>query len=188
MTTVPLRPPTCTVGTFFFPFLISGRKPSERGVFRSFVRTMRTASEAHFGPFPASLRPLSLTQPNHGRFGTDVERSIIQWVRGGPKGIGFEKASLKRSEQGSNRLVRCVCFRQHTDQSWGGFDRLVVAQGGITIAHPASGRARLSATAVAASPQRHSRRRPGAELPAFARVQALQRSLSHLLTRPRDRC
>jgi hypothetical protein len=66
--------------------------------------------EAHFGPFFASLGSLSPKQPNHGHFGTDVESSIIQRVGGLPKGSGFERIPLGRSEPGSNRLVQFVCF------------------------------------------------------------------------------
>jgi hypothetical protein len=66
---------------------------------------------AHFGPFFVSLGSLSPKQPNHGHFGTDVESSIIQRVAWHPKGVGFAKAPLRRSEPGSNHLVQCVCFR-----------------------------------------------------------------------------
>src|SRR5688572_27617684 len=45
-----------------FPALAAGRNGAERGPSRSFIRTTVTRSEAHFGPFPVSLRPLSLTQ------------------------------------------------------------------------------------------------------------------------------
>ena len=65
------------------------------------------------GPFWAvfvSLRPLSLTQPNHARFGTDVRSSQNQWVPGHPEGHGFERAALRRSEQGSNSSVRYGSF------------------------------------------------------------------------------
>ena len=88
-----------------FPALWCGRNPAECRPFGPFIRTTRRGSEAHFGPFPVSPRPLSLTQPNHGHFGTDVESSIIQWVGGRPKGVGFEKAPLRRSEQGSNYSI-----------------------------------------------------------------------------------
>jgi hypothetical protein len=65
--------------------LASGRNHAECGLFWPFVRTTHPARKAHFAPFSASLRPLSLTQPNHGRFGTDVESSEIQGVRLGPE-------------------------------------------------------------------------------------------------------
>jgi hypothetical protein len=55
-----------------------GRKPAECGHSWRIVRTTAPGPRGHFRPFPASLRPLSLTQPNHGRFGTDVGSSIIQ--------------------------------------------------------------------------------------------------------------
>jgi hypothetical protein len=50
-----------------FPRLASGRNGAECGPSRPFFRTTRTGPEAHFGPFSVSLRPSSLTQPNHAR-------------------------------------------------------------------------------------------------------------------------
>jgi hypothetical protein len=58
-----------------FPALAAGRNGAERGPSRSFIRTTVTRSEAYFGPFPVSLRPLSLTQPNHAHFGTVIGTS-----------------------------------------------------------------------------------------------------------------
>jgi hypothetical protein len=49
---------------------------------------------------------LSLTQPNHARFGTDVRSSTGQWVTRGPNRAGFERAALRRSELASNSPVR----------------------------------------------------------------------------------
>ena len=74
-----------------FPLLISGRKPAEWGHSGQIVRTMRTGSSVHFGPFFVSLGPVSPKQPNHGHFGTDVGSLIIQRVGGRSKGVGFEK-------------------------------------------------------------------------------------------------
>jgi hypothetical protein len=59
-------------GDILFPLPISGRNRAERGHLRPFVRTTSTGPGAHFGPFCVSVSALSLTQPNHGRFGTDV--------------------------------------------------------------------------------------------------------------------
>ena len=57
-----------------FPALGGGWNPAGRGHFRPLFRTTSTGLEARFGPFSVPLRPLSLTQPNHGHFGTDVRR------------------------------------------------------------------------------------------------------------------
>jgi hypothetical protein len=89
-----------------FPWVHRGRKPAEYGHFRRIVRTTMRRLLPHCRPFSASLRPLSPKQPNHGHFGTDVESSIIQWVGGPRKGSGFENAPPRRSEPGSNCLVR----------------------------------------------------------------------------------
>jgi hypothetical protein len=67
----------------------------------------------YFGPFSASLRTLSLTQPNHARFGTAVESSIIQEVDGRPEGCGFEKPPLRRGEHVSNTLVQLLTSCVH---------------------------------------------------------------------------
>ena len=97
-----------------FPLLIRGRKPAECGHYWQFVRTMSDLLEGPLRPFFVSLGPLSPTQPNHGHFGTDVGIAITQWVGGRPKGCGFEKLPLGRSEPGSNHSVQCVCFRPHS--------------------------------------------------------------------------
>ena len=94
-----------------FPLLISGRKPAEWGHSGQIVRTMRTGSSVHFGPFFVSLGPVSPKQPNHGHVGTDVGSLIIQRVGGPSKGVGFEKPALRRSEQGSNTSVRTHLVR-----------------------------------------------------------------------------
>ena len=82
-----------------------GRNPAELPPSRPFIRTTPTAAWAHFGPFSGSLRPLSLKQPNHARFGTDVGSSRNQCLRGGSKGCRFERRPLRRSTPGSNILV-----------------------------------------------------------------------------------
>jgi hypothetical protein len=89
------------------------RRPNgaEFGVLRPYVRTTDTGRGGRFGAFLVSLGPLSPKQPNHGHFGTDVESSIIQWVTGCPKGVGFEKPPLRRREQGSNCWVRHLPLR-----------------------------------------------------------------------------
>src|ERR687892_1298067 len=43
------------------------RNATEGGPFGSFVRTTNAGPERHFGQFSVSLRPSSLTHPNHGR-------------------------------------------------------------------------------------------------------------------------
>ena len=96
-----------------------GRNGAEFVHSRRYVRTTRAGRQPLFGPVGASLRPLSLTQPNHGHFGTDVESSIIQWVGGQQKGSGFGKAPLRRSEPGSNRSVRYVYFKPQTGLTMG---------------------------------------------------------------------
>ena len=73
-TTVPLPPPSTPMSGHSFSALITGRNAAECGPSRPFVRTTRTGSRAHFGPFSVSLGPLSPTQPNHGHFGTVVEK------------------------------------------------------------------------------------------------------------------
>src|SRR5687767_14870923 len=62
-----------------------GRNPAECGPSRSFVRTTGTGRKARFGPFSVSPLHPSLTQPNHGHFGTDVRSAINQDVRGSPR-------------------------------------------------------------------------------------------------------
>jgi hypothetical protein len=93
-----------------FQALSTGRNAAECQALRPFIRTTGGGPEAHFGPFSVSLGRLSLRQPNHGHFGTDVESSIIQVVGGRLKGAGFEKPPLRRSEQGSNYPVQRVCY------------------------------------------------------------------------------
>jgi hypothetical protein len=93
--------------------------------FPPIVRTTGTRPEAHFGPFSASLRPLSLTQPNHGRFGTDVGSSTNQLVTGMLIGPGFERAALRRSKRGSNNSIRygCRADRNRAPRGVAGADR-----------------------------------------------------------------
>jgi len=91
-----------------FPCARCRPEPRRIGPFRPFLRTMTTGGKARFGPFSVSLRPFSLTQPNHARFGTDVRSSQSQWVKGRPKECGFEGRPLRRNELGSNDSVRYV--------------------------------------------------------------------------------
>ena len=88
------------------------RNAADCGHSRSFVRTSGTGRQAYFGPFSGYLGALSLTQPNHAHFGTDVGRSSDQWLRGGPKGCGFEGRPLKGGRPGSNYYVRCDPVRR----------------------------------------------------------------------------
>jgi hypothetical protein len=106
------EPPSASlpIRDILFPLVVSGWNGAEFGALRPHVRTNDTGRGARFGPFLVSLGPLSQRQPNHGHFGTDVESSIIQRVGGLPKGSGFERIPLGRSEPGSNRLVQFVCF------------------------------------------------------------------------------
>jgi hypothetical protein len=114
-----------------FPRLASGRNGAECRPFRSFIRTAVTGSEAHFGPYPVSLRPLSLTQPNHGHFGTVVRSQPDQWVMRCQLGCGFESAALKRSEQGSNNSIRyrCRADKDRALRGVAGADRRSARQG-----------------------------------------------------------
>ena len=88
-----------------FPALAAGRNGAERGPSRSFIRTTVTRFEAHFGPFPVSLRPFSLTQPNHAHFGTVIGTSTDQWVRGSPK-----ERSLEEPPSGEGNTARTVRY------------------------------------------------------------------------------
>ena len=88
-----------------FPALAAGRNGAERGPSRSFIRTTVTRSKAHFGPFPVSLRPLSLTQPNHAHFGTVIGTSTDQWVRG-----SLKERSLEEPPSGEGNTARTVRY------------------------------------------------------------------------------
>jgi hypothetical protein len=116
-----------------FPRLASGRNGAECRPFRSFIRTTGTGSDAHFGPYPISLRPLSLTQPNHDHFGTVVRSPPDQWVMRCQLGCGFESAALKRSEQGSNNSIRyrCRADKDRAPRGVAGTDRRSARQGRI---------------------------------------------------------
>jgi hypothetical protein len=83
-----------------------GRNGAEIWAFAAICPNHRAGRPAHSGRFSASLRTLSLTQPNHGRFGTDVRTAQSQGVRGSLTGRGFERAALRRSERRSKQLVR----------------------------------------------------------------------------------
>jgi hypothetical protein len=86
--------------------LDTGRNPAECRPLGSFIRTTRTGSEAHFGPFSVSLRPHSLTQPNHAHFGTVIGTSTDQWVRASPK-----ERSLEEPPSGEGNTARTVRYR-----------------------------------------------------------------------------
>src|ERR671914_281970 len=85
--TGPLPPPRRAVGTFSFKARAAFGTPQNAGI------CGLTSGR------PISGRFSDATEPRH--FGTDVGISIIQWVGGCPKGCGFEKLPLNRSEQGS---------------------------------------------------------------------------------------
>jgi hypothetical protein len=108
---IPLAPPVSPVGTFFSLRSAPGGTPQDAGLSAKLSEPRGPASGPTSARFPSLSGPSSLTQPNHGHFGTVVESSIIQCVAWHPKGVGFAKAPLRRSEPGSNPLVQCVCFR-----------------------------------------------------------------------------
>jgi hypothetical protein len=116
-----------------FQLLISGRKPAECGHSGQIIRTTGTGLRAHLGPFSAFLRPLSLTQPNHAHFGTVVESLRNQCVRGGSRARGFERASLRRSEQGSNNSIQYGCRGDKDRAPWrvAGADRRGARRGRV---------------------------------------------------------
>jgi hypothetical protein len=66
----PFRSANLPIRDILFPTLVGARNPAGSRPFGSFVRTTGAGSKPDFGPFP--LWPLSLTQPNHDPFGTDV--------------------------------------------------------------------------------------------------------------------
>jgi hypothetical protein len=101
-------PPSASLAIrdILFTPLDTGRNPAECRPLGSFIRTTRTGSEAHFGPFPVSLRPHSLTQPNHAHFGTVIGTSTDQRVRGSPK-----ERSLEEPPSGEGNTARTVRYR-----------------------------------------------------------------------------
>jgi hypothetical protein len=122
----PLPSASLPIRDILFPLPISGRNPAECGHSWQNVRTTAPGLRGQFGPFSVSLGPLSLKQPNHGHFGTDVETSIIQLVGGCPKGVGFEKTPLRRSEQGSNRSIRYGSSACAPRARWAFFEPLLI--------------------------------------------------------------
>jgi hypothetical protein len=118
-----------------------GRNPAGCGRSRPFIRTMDTGPKAHFGPFCGSLRPPSLTQPNHGHFGTVVRSPPDQWVMRCQLGGGFESAALKRSEHGSNNSIRygCRADRNRAPRGVAGADRRGARLGPSRERPPAEG-------------------------------------------------
>ena len=113
--------------------LRAGRNPAECGHLRPFIRTTGTGRQAYFGPFSGSLATFSLTQPNHAHFGTAVESLRNQCVRGGSRARGFERASLRRSEQGSNNSIQYGCRgdKDRAPRGVAGADRRGARQGRI---------------------------------------------------------
>jgi hypothetical protein len=97
---VLLPPPSHPVGTFSFTAFIRAEARRMRPFLAS-CPNHGARPEGHFGPFFVSLGRVSLTQPNHARFGTDVGSAQIQWFRESPKGCGFEGRPLRRREPGS---------------------------------------------------------------------------------------
>ncbi len=97
------RTASLTIRDILFHALGPGLKGAECGPLRPSIRTMRGGRQAHLARFSVSPRPLSLTQLNHARFGTDVRTARTSMVRGGQKACGFERAALRRGEQGSKR-------------------------------------------------------------------------------------
>src|SRR5918995_7529801 len=116
-----------------FDALRAGRNPAECGHLRPFIRTAGTGRQAYFGPFSGSLATFSLTQPNHAHFGTVVESFRNQSVRGGSPSRGFERASLRRSEQGSNNSIQYGCRgdKDRARRGVAGADRRGARQGRI---------------------------------------------------------
>jgi hypothetical protein len=88
-----------------FPPPIGGRNPAERGHSWQIVRTMGTGLRTHFGPFSVSRGPLSPTQPNHPRLGTDVSRSSINALADTRTGLG-----LKGAPSGAVNRGRTIWF------------------------------------------------------------------------------
>ena len=87
-----------------FSALCRGRNRAEFGPSRPFFRTTGTGPQAHFGPFSLSVGLPSLTQPNHGRFGTDVRTAQPQWVRRSPRGVGSKE--LRSGGVSRDRTIR----------------------------------------------------------------------------------
>jgi hypothetical protein len=129
----PLPSASLAIRDILFQRSADSRNGAECGRFRPSVRTTGTRPEAHLGPFSVSLRPLSLTQPNHGHFGTVVRSQPDQWVMRCQLGCGFESAALRRSEQGSNNSIRCGCRgdKDRAPRGVAGADRRGAWQGRI---------------------------------------------------------
>jgi hypothetical protein len=81
------------------------RHGPERRRMRRFPASCPNHEDRPGDPFRAVFRlsrPLSLTQPNHGHFGTDVGSAQTQGLRECLQGCGLERRPLRRSEPGSN--------------------------------------------------------------------------------------
>ena len=107
-------PPSASLPSRDILFPAPGADPNaaECGRLRPSIRTTDPAREADFAPFSGSLTPLSLTQLNHARFGTDVRSQQSQRFRGNPMRCGFEGRPLKGGRPGSNYYVRCDPVRR----------------------------------------------------------------------------
>jgi hypothetical protein len=74
--------------------------------FAAFLPNHGSWPEARFWVVFRLSGPPSLTQPNHGHFGTDVGSSHIQWLKDRSKGRWFESRPVRRSKLGANEMVR----------------------------------------------------------------------------------
>ena len=75
---------------------------------RPFLANCPNHSDQRIGAFGAGFGlswPVSLTQPNHGTFGTDVDVPIVQRIIGSKTSPYFELRSLRRSERWSSNLI-----------------------------------------------------------------------------------
>jgi hypothetical protein len=72
------RSASLAIRDILFPALGAGLNGAECGHLRPFFRTTGAGLRPDFGSFSGSQGPPSLTQPNHGHFGTDVGSSHIQ--------------------------------------------------------------------------------------------------------------
>jgi hypothetical protein len=115
--------------------------PQNAGV-RGYLSEPRApARKPILGCFPFLSGPLSLTQPNHGHFGTVVRSPPDQWVMRCQLGGGFESAALKRSEHGSNNSIRygCRADRNRAPRGVAGADRRGARLGPSRERPPAEG-------------------------------------------------
>ena len=157
MTGVPVAPPVSPFGTFFSLRSAPPGTPQNAGVRGRLSEPVWTGLRAYFGALSVSLRPFSLTQPNHAHFGTVTRSSTKQRVRGRPKARG-----LKGARSGGVTWDRTIQFGTEA-RSTGRGRRRVFRTASSTWHRPGSGtspapagRAALPGHA-AASPRRHRR-------------------------------